>query len=150
MKRRKVFYLILFLLVLSVMPLSSATKKSSKSGSSSSQSQPEPVRVVLKFLEEYITGDNNYIENSKLVTDKFKAKYFREVAKAFEEDGILDYVPIVGGQDPAENYRLDSYNPETGIVIVNSVYPEFVASDKIKLKVKKINGKWFVDDYEQR
>ena len=83
MKRRKVFYLILFLLVLSVMPLSSATNKSSKSGSSSSQSQPEPVRVALNIVNRLLKYEPGFISsetqewvynNSKL-TDSFKTEY---------------------------------------------------------------------------
>lgn len=83
MKRRKVFYLILFLLVLSVMPLSSATNKSSKSGSSSSQSQPEPVRVALNIVNRLLKRDpwlasaetQEWVYNNSKLTDDFKTEY---------------------------------------------------------------------------
>lgn len=149
---KKIFYLAIILAVFVNVNTFSATRKSSSSKkSSSSQSQSEPVRIVLKFLREYVKGGDNYIESSNLVTDRFRAKYYKEVAKATEESGFLDYVPIVGGQDPAENYKLISYNSNTGMVIVRSVYPgDYVDNSKIQLKVKNVNGRWVIDDYIQK
>ena len=104
MKRRKVFYLILFLLVLSVMPLSSATKKSSKGGSSSSQSQPEPVRVALNIVNRLLKYEPGFISsetqewvynNSKL-TDAFKTEYSNYV------QGLNSYVCWEDVDDPRE------------------------------------------------
>ena len=148
---KKIFCLAIVLAVFVNVNTFSATRKSSSSKkSSSSQSQSEPVRIVLKFLREYVKGGDNYIENSNLVTDRFRAKYYKEVAEYIEKYGILEYVPIVGGQDPAENYALISYNPSTGMVVVKPVYPgDYVSDSKIKLKVKNINGKWIIDDYIQ-
>mgnify|MGYP001001892179 CR=1 FL=1 len=102
-----------------------------------------------KTVSIYKTGPD-YIDNSNLISDKFRAKYHKEVEDYIAENDIIDYVPIVGGQDPSENYELISYDQNTGMVVAKPVYPGFDGeAEEVKLIVKNINGKWIIDDYIQ-
>ena len=146
---KKIFYLAAILTLFANVNTFSATRKLSSSKKSSfSQSQAEPVKVVLRFLREYVSSGSDYIDNTDLISEKFRTKYYKERARAIEENGILDYVQIVGNQDPAEDYDVVSYNPNTGVIVLKSVYSGYDGeSDSIKLKVKQVNGKWIIDDY---
>ena len=149
---KKLFCLALILSIFVNVNTFSVTRKSSSGKKSSlGQGQAEPVRVVLRFLKEYANLGPGYIDDTNLISDKFRTKYYKEKEKYIEENGIMDYVPIVGGQNPSENYKLISYNPNTGIVVVKAVYSEgYIDTSKIQLKVKNINGKWIIDDYVQK
>jgi len=84
-------------------------------------------------------------------TAKVKEDEFVTSGFIIEENGIIDYVPIVGGQNPSENYKLISYNPNTGMVVVKPVYAGYDSEiEEIKLQVKQVNGKWIIDDYVQK
>ena len=149
---KKLFCLAFIITVFVNVNTFSVTKKSSASKKSpSGQTQTEPVRVVLRFLKEYANLEPGYIDNTNLISDKFRTKYYKEKAKYIEENGIIDYVPIVGGQNPSENYKLISYNPNTGMVVVKPVYAGYDSEiEEIKLQVKQVNGKWIIDDYVQK
>ena len=149
---KKLFCLALILSIFVNVNTFSVTRKSSSGKKSSSgQVQAEAVRVVLRFLKEYANLGPGYIDDTNLISDKFRTKYYKEKEKYIEENGIMDYVPIVGGQNPSENYKLISYNQNTGIVVVKAVYSEsYIDTSKIQLKVKNINGKWIIDDYVQK
>ena len=149
---KKVFCLAIILAVFANVNTFSAVKKSNLNKTSSSkQVQAEFVKVAFRFLKEYVNSGPDYIDNSNLISDKFRTKYYKKKEKYIEENGIMDYVPIVGGQNPSENYKLISYNPNTGIVVVKAVYSEgYIDTSKIQLKVKNINGKWIIDDYVQK
>lgn len=166
MKRRKVFYLILFLLVISVMPLSSATNKSSKSGSSSSQSQPEPVRVAIGFM-----NSEQDIENDERLTPSLRKKIINtDIVSQIEDcevygedncnnnwsyndlnweqrqiyDGEKAHVFLSHGQDPPQQgYEMESYNSNTGIVVLRGKgdWKHY----KIRLKLIEVNGIWLID-----
>ena len=148
---KKIFCLAIILAVFANVNTFSAVKKSNVSKTSSSkQVQAEPVKVAFRFLKEYANSGPDYIDNSNLISDKFRAKYHKEVEDYIAENDIIDYVPIVGGQDPSENYELISYDQNTGMVVAKPVYPGFDGeAEEVKLIVKNINGKWIIDDYIQ-
>ena len=54
---------------------------------------------------------------------------------------IVDFDSIIDGQDAPSKYKVISYNSKTGLVVVQGIDWK----KQIKLKVKKINGKWLVD-----
>ena len=145
---KKIFCLAIVLTVFTNVNTFSATRKlSSSKKSSSSQSQAEPVKVVLKFLSEYVRNSNDkdgYLERTPLITDKFRAKYYREQSAYLNENGFLDVDLMVKSQDPPEEYKLVSYDRNKNIITVKERDMDY---PKLKFKVKNINGSWIIDDY---
>ena len=122
----------------------SATRKSSSSKkNSSSQINSEAAQVALKFITEYssMTDNTEYMRNTKLITEKLRSEYFQIFADAYLNDDIVDADSIIAGQDAPSKYKVISYNSKTGLVVVQGIDWK----KQIKLKVKKINGKWLVD-----
>jgi len=141
---KKIFCLAIVLAVFMNVNTFSATKKSSLSKkSSSSQINSEAAQVALKFITEYssMTDDTEYMRNTKLITEKLRSEYFQIFADAYLDDDIVDFDSIIDGQDAPSKYKIISYNSKTGLVVVQGIDWK----KQIKLKVKKINGKWLVD-----
>jgi hypothetical protein len=141
---KKIFCLAIILAVFMNVNTFSATKKSSLSKkSSSSQINSEAAQVALKFITEYssITDNIEYMRNTKLITEKLRSEYFQIFADAYLDDDIVDVDSIIDGQDAPSKYKIISYNSKTGLVVVQGIDWK----KQIKLKVKKINGKWLVD-----
>lgn len=141
---KKIFCLAIVLAVFMNVNTFSATKKSSLSKkSSSSQINSEAAQVALKFITEYssMTDNTEYMRNTKLITEKLRSEYFQIFADAYLDDDIVDVDSIIDGQDAPSKYKIISYNSKTGLVVVQGIDWK----KQIKLKVKKINGKWLVD-----
>ena len=141
---KKIFCLAIVLAVFMNVNTFSATKKSSLSKkSSSSQINSEAAQVALKFITEYssMTDNTEYMRNTKLITEKLRSEYFQIFADAYLDDDIVDFDSIIDGQDAPSKYKIISYNSKTGLVVVQGIDWK----KQIKLKVKKINGKWLVD-----
>ena len=141
---KKIFCLAIVLAVFVNVNTFSATRKSSSSKkSSSSQINSEAAQVALKFITEYssMTDNTEYMRNTKLITEKLRSEYFQIFADAYLNDDIVDADSIIDGQDTPSKYKVISYNSKTGLVVVQGIDWK----KQIKLKVKKINGKWLVD-----
>ena len=145
---KKIVCLAIVLAVFANVNTFSATRKSSSSKKNSSgQSQVEPVKVVLQFLREYVRNSydyDSYLESTPLVTDKFRAKYYKEQNDYLNLYGFLDVNLLLKSQDAPEEYKLVSYDANKNIVVVKEKYNDY---PKLKFQVKNINGKWVVDNY---
>ena len=83
---KKLFCLALILSIFVNVNTFSVTRKSSSGKKSSSgQVQAEAVRVVLRFLKEYANLGPGYIDDTNLISDKFRTKYYKE--KDFHNNG---------------------------------------------------------------
>ena len=141
---KKIFCLAIVLAIFVNVNTFSATRKSNSSKkNSSSQINSEAAQVALKFITEYssITDNIEYMRNTKLITEKLRSEYFQIFADAYLDDDIVDVDSIIDGQDAPSKYKIISYNSKTGLVVVQGIDWK----KQIKLKVKKINGKWLVD-----
>ena len=141
---KKIFCLAIVLAVFVNVNTFSATRKSNSSKkNSSSQINSEAAQVALKFITEYssMTDNTEYMRNTKLITEKLRSEYFQIFADAYLDDDIVDFDSIIDGQDAPSKYKIISYNSKTGLVVVQGIDWK----KQIKLKVKKINGKWLVD-----
>ena len=141
---KKIFCLAIVLAVFVNVNTFSATRKSNSSKkNSSSQINSEAAQVALKFITEYssMTDNTEYMRNTKLITEKLRSEYFQIFADAYLDNDIVDVDSIIDGQDAPSKYKVVSYNSKTGLVVVQGIDWK----KQIKLKVKKINGKWFVD-----
>ena len=141
---KKIFCLAIVLAVFVNVNTFSATRKSNSSKkNSSSQINSEAAQVALKFITEYssMTDNTEYMRNTKLITEKLRSEYFQIFADAYLDDDIVDVDSIIDGQDAPSKYKVISYNSKTGLVVVQGIDWK----KQIKLKVKKINGKWLVD-----
>ena len=141
---KKMFCLAIVLAVFVNVNTFSATRKSNSSKkNSSSQINSEAAQVALKFITEYssMTDNTEYMRNTKLITEKLRSEYFQIFADAYLDDDIVDVDSIIDGQDAPSKYKIISYNSKTGLVVVQGIDWK----KQIKLKVKKINGKWLVD-----
>ncbi len=141
---KKIFCLAIVLAIFVNVNTFSATRKSNSSKkNSSSQINSEAAQVALKFITEYssMTDNTEYMRNTKLITEKLRSEYFQIFADAYLNDDIVDADSIIAGQDAPSKYKVISYNSKTGLVVVQGIDWK----KQIKLKVKKINGKWLVD-----
>ena len=141
---KKIFCLAIVLAIFVNVNTFSATRKSNSSKkNSSSQINSEAAQVALKFITEYssMTDHTEYMRNTKLITEKLRSEYFQIFADAYLDDDIVDVDSIIDGQDAPSKYKIISYNSKTGLVVVQGIDWK----KQIKLKVKKINGKWLVD-----
>ena len=141
---KKIFCLAIVLAIFVNVNTFSATRKSNSSKkNSSSQINSEAAQVALKFITEYssMTDNTEYMRNTKLITEKLRSEYFQIFADAYLDDDIVDVDSIIDGQDAPSKYKIISYNSKTGLVVVQGIDWK----KQIKLKVKKINGKWLVD-----
>ena len=141
---KKIFCLAIVLAIFVNVNTFSATRKSNSSKkNSSSQINSEAAQVALKFITEYssMTDNTEYMRNTKLITEKLRSEYFQIFADAYLNDDIVDADSIIAGQDAPSKYTVISYNSKTGLVVVQGIDWK----KQIKLKVKKINGKWLVD-----
>ncbi|MGP1500397.1 MAG: hypothetical protein ACTTJM_01250 [Bergeyella cardium] len=111
----------------------------------SPEQQDTASSVALKFINSYIKALNStsnigaWVNKNKLVTKEFKVAYKKLTARDLDADPILD------AQDyPDGGYKLVSYDKKTNYVAVNPKGEDW-GDYKVLIKMKNIQGKWFVD-----
>lgn len=145
--KKYIFLIIIFVIGVNINSFSTIKKKNIKTTKNSATQIPEAAKVVIKFFNGYvealeINNDQNYIENSDLITDKFKAEYLSELLYNYQSE-VPECVPIICGNDIPRGYKFVSYDENKGIVLIRGIGLE----SRGKVKVKKVNGKWLVDSY---
>ncbi|MBZ9777967.1 hypothetical protein LB452_03435 [Psychroflexus sp. CAK8W] len=117
----------------------------------SSQATETDDEVTVEFINDYVAYCNDlatkvsqleWIQNRKDVTNSFRSELERIVSEAESNDPELGlgFDPILDAQDYPNSFEIESQNSEY-VVVKGIDWPEF----KLTLKLKIIEGKYFVD-----
>lgn len=146
--------LVLFISMIGVMascgnsPKDTSTKESQVENTGSKVA-PDSM-VAVRFINEYIvsfgqqTDLSKWLKQSGMVTDRFISEYNKMVEEAWKEDPEmgLGFDPVLSAQDYPEKVEIESFDPETGYVIVRGVsWKEF----RVILRIVPSGDKWLVD-----
>lgn len=88
---------------------------------------------------------DKWINNSTLLTDKFKSSYNKILADAYKDEPEvgLDFDPIFNGQDyPDKGFKITKYDSASGFVtLVGIDWKDFI----VTVKIVFLKNKWLVD-----
>ena len=137
-----------------IVNCSSTIKQNDKIDNTEIVTNKEAIQTGLSFINSYVQNCNKmrsaqgaveWVSNQNQVTISFKTKLKTMVEEAYKLEPVmgLDADPLFDAQDyPDKGFELESYNPQTGVLVVKGIdWPEF----KVTMKLVKQKGKWLVD-----
>lgn len=117
---------------------------------SEASSEDENYQAALDFINAYVESIDQreiieFVRNSSLATDNLKIELEKMIILAWEENPKIGLLadPLFDAQDyPSDGFELDTFNPETGYVMVKGIdWEDF----KVAMRVVNENGHILVD-----
>lgn len=113
----------------------------------------DPGSVALRFIQAHLSNAKGeketlvWVQSNPNVTDRFKAAMTKLYGEALAEDPDYGYGAdaIIGGQDSADSYRVEScvVNGNHARVVLAGEDPH--SAMKINVELVQVQGRWLVD-----